>query len=82
VKYGEEHWKKRNWEMHTVGLEFMARNNQKLGKWDTNTVWPGIWLERLKKVENEKYTLYALEYGTETENHGKWGTYIVGSEIC
>ena len=34
----------------------IAKNTEKRGKWDTNTVGPRIWLETLKNVENEKYT--------------------------
>jgi hypothetical protein len=29
--------------MHTVGLEFMARNTQKRGKLEMHTLGPGIW---------------------------------------
>jgi hypothetical protein len=29
--------------MHTVGLEFMERNNQKRGKLEMHTLRPGIW---------------------------------------
>ena len=37
----------------------------------TRTIGPEIWLETLKKVENETETLFDLEYGEETEKHGK-----------
>ena len=49
----------------------MARNTQKGEKWETNPVRPGIWQETMKKVQNEKCTLYNLEYGEKTEYHGK-----------
>ena len=32
-----------------------------------HTVGPGIWLETLKRLENEKCTLQDLEYGEKTE---------------
>ena len=32
----------------------MARTTEKRGKWNTNTVWPGIWRETLKNVEKGK----------------------------
>jgi hypothetical protein len=35
----------------------MARNTKNCGKWDSNTVGPGIWREILRNVENEKCTL-------------------------
>ena len=34
-----------------------------------HTVGPGLWIENLKMLENEKCTLYDLEYGEKTENH-------------
>ena len=49
----------------------MARTTEKRGKWNTNTVWPGIWRETLKNVEKGKGTLQDLDYGEKTENHGK-----------
>ena len=36
----------------------------------TRTIGPEIWLETLKKVENETETLFDLEYGEKTEKHG------------
>ena len=38
---------------------------------EKNTVSPGIWIETLKNVENEKCTKQDLEYGEKTEKHGK-----------
>jgi hypothetical protein len=35
----------------------MARNTQKSWKWEMHTVWPGICLDTLTKLENEKQTL-------------------------
>ena len=37
----------------------------------TRTIGPEIWLETLKKVENETETLFDLEYGEKTEKRGK-----------
>ena len=48
---------------------------------EKNTVSPGIWIETLKKVENEKCTLQDLEYGKKTANHGKLETHNVGPGI-
>ena len=43
---GSEIWqgtlKKEKLKMHTVGLEFMARNTQKRGKLKMHTLGPGI----------------------------------------
>ena len=36
-----------------------------------HTVGPGKMATKLKKVKNETDTLYDLEYGEKTENHGK-----------
>ena len=41
------------------------------GKWETHTVGREIWQETLKKVENEKCTMYDLEYGEKPEKSGK-----------
>ena len=49
----------------------MARNTEKRGKRETHTVGREIWRETLKNVENKTQTLYDLEYGEKTENHGK-----------
>ena len=46
-------WK---WGIHTVGHRWWWKN-WKRGKWDTNTLWPGLRLKTLKKVGNEKCTL-------------------------
>ena len=49
----------------------MARNTEKRGKREMHTVGPGIWLQKLKNMENKKWTLQYLEYGERTEKHGK-----------
>ena len=41
----------------------MAKKTEKCVKWDTYTVGPKIWREKLKRVENKKCTLQDLEYG-------------------
>ena len=43
----------------------------KRGKRDTYTVGREIWRETLKNVKKKKYKLQDLEYGENTENHGK-----------
>ena len=35
----------------------MAKKTEKCVKWDTYTVGPKIWREKLKRVENKKCTL-------------------------
>jgi len=35
----------------------MARNTKKHGKWEMNTVGPGVWHENWKNVENEMQTV-------------------------
>ena len=35
----------------------MTRNIEKGGKWEMNTLGPGIWREKLKNVENETQTV-------------------------
>ena len=40
----------------------MARNTEICARWETHTVGPGIWRERVKNMENETQTLYDLEY--------------------
>ena len=47
----------------------MARNTEKREKWEIHPVGLGLWIETLKMLENEKCTLYDLEYGEKTENH-------------
>ena len=59
----------------------MAKNTEKRGKWETHTVRPGLSCETLKKVQNEKCTLFDLEYGKNTEKHGTWEMHTVGSGI-
>ena len=58
-----------------------VEKTEKHGKWDTKSVWPGIWQATLKHVENEKCIVYYLEYGEKTENHKKWETHTLGHEI-
>ena len=36
-----------------------------------STVWPGIWQETQKNVENENCSVQYLEYGKKTEKLGK-----------
>ena len=38
---------------------------------ETHTIGPEIWLETLKRVENETETLFDVEYGEKTEKGGK-----------
>jgi hypothetical protein len=52
----------------------MAKKLENEIQWETRTIGPEIWLEILKKVENETETLFDLEYGEETEKRGKWDT--------
>ena len=40
----------------------MARNTEKREKFKMHTVGPGILKKKLKNVDNEKCTLYDLEY--------------------
>ena len=58
-----------------------AENTEKSGKREMHTVKPGIWLETLTNVENEKCTLYALLYWEKTEKRGKLDTHAVGLGI-
>ena len=46
-----------------------------------HTVWPVIWQETLKIVENEKWSLWDLENDMYTKNHGKCETHTVGPGI-
>ena len=46
-----------------------------------NTELPGIWLETLKYVENEKRKLQDLDCGEKTEKHGKLDKQAIGSGI-
>ena len=62
-------------------LDF-GEKTEKCGKWDTNTVRPGILQETLKNMENGKCTMWNLQYGEETENHAKWEMHSVGCKIC
>ena len=41
----------------------MVRKTEKLGKCEKLNVRPRIWRETMKNVENEKWTLYDMEYG-------------------
>ena len=60
----------------------MAKNTEKRGKWETHTVISALWCETVKKVQNEKFTLFDLEYGKKiTEEHGKWETHTVKSGL-
>jgi hypothetical protein len=34
----------------------MARNTEKLGKWEMHTVGPGIWQKKTKKTKKNKQT--------------------------
>ena len=55
----------------------MAKNTEKRGKWETHTVRPGIWWETLKKFQNEKCTLFDLEYGKK-----HWKTWTMRNPHC
>ena len=63
-------------EIHTV-RSGLWQENWKTCKMIHKHLWPGICVETLKTVENENFTLWDLEYGEETENHGKWETHTV-----
>jgi hypothetical protein len=45
------------------------------------TVWPGIWQETLKNVENEKCSLWDQENGMKTKKRGKCEMHTVGPRI-
>ena len=45
----------------------MARNTEKRSKRETHTISPKICQEKVKNVNNEKYTLQDLDYGEKTE---------------
>ena len=49
----------------------MAKKLENEIQLQTRTIGPEIWLETLKKVENETETLFDLEYGEKTEKRGK-----------
>ena len=44
------------WEIHTVGPRF-GEKTEKSWKWDTYTVWHGIWRNTMKNEKNEKCQL-------------------------
>jgi hypothetical protein len=44
-------------EKNTKYDQEYGEKTEKHGKWDKNTVWPGIWQETLKNVTNEKNTV-------------------------
>ena len=46
-----------------------------------HTVGHGVQSETLKMLENEKCTLYDLEYGKKTKNYRKCQMYNVGPGI-
>ena len=45
----------------------MARNTEKPSKRETHTISPKKCQEKVKNVNNEKYTLQDLDYGEKTE---------------
>ena len=45
----------------------MARNTEKRSKGETHTISTKICQEKVKNVNNEKYTLQDLDYGEKTE---------------
>ena len=45
----------------------IARNTQKRGKLEMNTVGPGIWQKTLKNEQNKECTVQDMEYGEKTE---------------
>ena len=64
----------------------MAKKTEKHGKWETHTVKSGLSCETIKKVQNEKCTLFDLEYIKKnkiqnTEKRGKWEMHTVGTGI-
>ena len=59
----------------------MAKKLENEIQWETCTIGPEIWLETLKKVENQTETLFDLLYGNKTETRGKWETHTVGPSI-
>ena len=56
--------------MHTVGPVIWL---EKCKMWKMNEKHSFTWnvARKLKNVEDETQTLYDLEYGEKTENHGK-----------
>ena len=61
VKYGEEQGKRGKWDMHTVGTWVWCENRN---SWKIRNTHCRSWnmIRKLKNVENEKQTLYDLEY--------------------
>ena len=58
----------------------MARNWK---SWKMRNIYLTTWkmTKSLKNVKNEKCPLKDLEYGENTENHGKWEIHTLGREI-
>jgi hypothetical protein len=57
----------------------MARDTEKCEKWIMHTVESvTCWGNWKKNVENDKCTLYDLEYGEKTEKRGKWEMNTLG----
>ena len=64
--------KLKNMDNETQTLTWnMAKKLENEIQLQTRTIGPEIWLETLKKVENETETLFDLEYGEKTEKRGK-----------
>ena len=68
-------------ETQTVFYMECGKKTEKRERWNTNTVWHGIWWEKMKNVENETQTLYDLEYGKTHWIHEKGEFYSVGAGI-
>ena len=60
----------------------MARNTEKRVKWETNTVWSGVWRETLKNMKNEMHivepgiwqeTLKKVQNETQTQFDLEYG---------
>ena len=49
----------------------MAKKLENEIQLQTRTIGPEIWLETLKKVENEKHTIYELDYEEKTQKREK-----------
>ena len=66
LDYRVKYWKSfKMWNAHSLTWN-MAKNTEKHGKWETHTVTSALWCETVKKVQNEKWTLFDLEYGKKT----------------
>ena len=59
----------------------MAKSLENEMQCETHTIGQEIWLETLRKVENDTEKLFDLEYGEKTEKRGKGETHTLGPRI-